>query len=286
MDADHEEMLTAFGLHDIPLLGAGGEAWVFALDLERILRVAKPGASETAFALRTSLLSELARSAHRVPFAIPEVFETLAAGGRRATVERRLAGSPLGEVLGNASGSERAGLIHSYLEATAAIGDLTVERPWYGDIARDGAIHSRTFRGYLERRAAHSLAASEFESLAVDANELASALPEPSAPALVHLDTFPGNMLAEGGAVTAVLDFGSVAIVGDRRLDPLSAVAYLDPAITPNAEAADRIVAHDWLAARGLHGLYRPAERWIAAFWSFATDDPRLHSWCRAVLEA
>ena len=285
MDAACEQVLTALGVSDAPLLGAGGEAWVFALDPERVLRVAKPAADARTFALRTALLSELARSAHRVPFAIPEVFETLAVEGQLATVERRLAGSPLSEALRSASGSERTDLIHAYLEAASAIGDLEVARPWWGDIARDDPIHTRTFRGYLEQRAARSLAAAGFESPTLDAQELASALPEPTAPAFVHLDAFPGNMLAEGGTITAVLDFGSVAFVGDRRLDPLSAVAYLDSAIAANAQASDRAIAHDWLAATGLDGLYRPAERWIAAFWSSATDDASLHSWCRAVLD-
>jgi aminoglycoside phosphotransferase (APT) family kinase protein len=98
------------------------------------------------------------------------------------------------------------------------------------------------------------------------------------------MDAFPGNMLVEGGTVTAVLDFGTVSIVGDRRLDPLAAAAYLAPLITPTATDSDLSVAREWLAGRGLDDLYEAAQRWIAAFWSIARDDLRLHQWCRSIL--
>ena len=91
-------------------------------------------------------------------------------------------------------------------------------------------------------------------------------------------------MLGEGEAITAVLDFGVVALVGDRRLDPLAAVAYLAPDITPAASDSDRAVADEWLAEADLAALYPPARRWLAAFWSVARDDVRLHDWCRSVL--
>ena len=46
----------------------------------------------------------------------------------------------------------------------------------------------------------------------------------------------------------------------------------------------DRAFAREWLTDRGLHGLYGPARRWLAAFWSAATDDPRLQRWSGAIL--
>jgi aminoglycoside phosphotransferase (APT) family kinase protein len=109
-------------------------------------------------------------------------------------------------------------------------------------------------------------------------------LPEPDAPAFVHLDAFPGNMLVDDGQIAAVIDFGSVSLAGDRRLDPLAAVAYLTPDITPVATDADREVGREWLAERGLILLYAAARRWIAAYWSAARTDVRLHAWCRSVL--
>lgn len=118
----------------------------------------------------------------------------------------------------------------------------------------------------------------------IDPARLAAALPEPDRPSLVHLDLYPGNVLVEGQEVTAVIDFGGLPIMGDARLDPLSAVIYLTPFITPTATDRDRSLAREWLQAQDLDELFEPAERWLAARWSFATGDVRLHRWCQRVL--
>ncbi len=175
--------------------------------------------------------------------------------------------------------------MRAYLDVASRIGDLGVERPGYGDLVRDDPVCPSTFREFLRIRAARSLAKAGAAFTAVDPAALAAALPEPSNPALVHLDAFAGNMLAKGEVITGVVDFG-IAIVGDRRLDPLTAAAYLTPWITPTATEADGAVADEWLAARGLAEIYEPARRWVAAYWSGAVDDVALHRWCRSVLIA
>lgn len=284
-DADlNSVLLNRLDIGADALLGRGGEAYVYALDADRVARIYHPGGNPTTVEERAALLHELGSSAHRVPFAIPAVIETHHLDGRIVTIERRLPGRPLGEALGEARGSARTKLIHAYLDAAARIGDLRVDRPWFGDLMGGGSIRTATFRDYLAQRAARSLASAGEEFARVDPGELAVALPEPATGELVHLDAFPGNMLADGEHITAVVDFGVVAIVGDRRLDPLSAVAYLTPAITPTATDEDRRVAHAWLDEHDLADLFIPAQRWIAAFWSFASNDEPLYEWCQSVL--
>jgi len=39
-----------------------------------------------------------------------------------------------------------------------------------------------------------------------------------------------------------------------------------------------------WLRSAGLDQWFEPARRWLAAFWSFAVDDPFVLRWCRSVL--
>jgi aminoglycoside phosphotransferase (APT) family kinase protein len=146
------------------------------------------------------------------------------------------------------------------------------------------AIRTSSYHTYLEQRAAQSLKAAGSTFKNVNPAKLATDLPKPDEKALVHLDAFPGNMLAEGGAITAVLDFGASVIIGDRRLDPLTAAVYLAPSITPTATNSDRLVAQEWLTSRGLADHYAAAQNWIAAYWSFATDDISLHQWCRKIL--
>ena len=277
-------VLKALGIPEGAFLGSGAEAQAYALDGRRVARVHGLGVAEDDVTGRASLLSELAGSAGAVPFAIPRVLEIAAVEDRLVSIETRLPGRALSEVLGEASADQRAGLIRAYLDAAARIGDLRLERPWCGDLCNRDPIRTATFREYLRERARKSLAAAGPDFAAVDADELAAALPAPSIPALVHLDAFPGNMLAEGGSITAVLDFGTTCIVGDRRLDPLTAAAYLDSPITPSATASDRRAAGEWLRDHQLMGLYAPARRWLGAYWSFAREEPRLFDWCRSLL--
>ena len=243
-----------------------------------------PGTSADSVAARTSLLAELAACEAAVPFSIPEVVETALVAGHRVTVERRLAGRPLTQLLDAAQGAERVSLVRAYMDTAARIADLGLERPWYGDLTRGDAIRCATFREYLERRAADALRRAGPDFATINAAELAAQLPEPRRPEFVHLDAFPGNMLACGETVTAVLDFGGVAVMGDRRLEPLAAAVYLATDIARVSTDADRSEARDWLATHGLDAYFEAAQRWIAAFWSPALDDLRLHAWCRSVL--
>ena len=111
----------------------------------------------------------------------------------------------------------------------------------------------------------------------LDADALAAPFEEPDRAGLVHLDYFPGNVMAEENRVTGVLDFGYATIIGDPRFTPVLAAIYLSNRITPPANGVDRAVAMNWLAQRGLGHLVVPMQRWIAAYWSFCReDDPSL----------
>jgi aminoglycoside phosphotransferase (APT) family kinase protein len=101
-------------------------------------------------------------------------------------------------------------------------------------------------------------------------------LPEAEEPVFVYLDAHPTNVLAADGRVTAIVDFGGVAIIGEARFGAVVPATYLTDRDQPLAQA--------WLRERGLSELFKPTRRWIAAFWSFARDDVALFAWCRSVL--
>lgn len=281
-------VLARLGGREAPLLGEGGEARVYDLGGDRVARVHRSGTRAEAVAARRDLLAELARDAHRVPFAIPRVLETVEIEGVQVSIEPRLPGRCMRDVLVERGGDSRASLLTAYLEAAGAIGRLRVSRPWLGDLCRRDAVREARFDAYLRRRAAASLERVAGAFAAVDGDSLgralSHALPGDRSAAVVHLDAFPGNMLCEGDRITAVLDFGTVTLRGDPRLDPLAAAVYLEPPMTPAADASDRGVAREWLEARGLGEALVPARRWLAAFWSPAPEDSALHCWCRSVL--
>jgi hypothetical protein len=277
-------VLAAFGVADDQPLGWGGEAWVFALGDDRVLRVLNPGGRAEDIETRQRLVDRLGRA--RPPYALPEVLEVGEIGGRVFALERRLPGRSVLDALDSVHGSQRRHLVESYLDTAALLGDLPLEtRDSYGDLVGDDPITTPTWRRYLAERAAANLVRSSGDLRSIDTGTLADDLPEPAGPAFVHLDAFAGNMLTDGSHITAVIDVGYTSVAGDRRLDPLSAVVYLAaPEITPTATPADIDVAMGWLRAADLHQWYEPARRWLAAFWSFAVDDANLLQWCRRVL--
>jgi aminoglycoside phosphotransferase (APT) family kinase protein len=283
-DSGLVDVLVHFGLRPDDVVGNGGEAWVYALDQTRVLRVLHTGGTIDHVHRRQHLVDELKRS--RPPFDVPEVLDVGELEGRVFVVERRLPGRSLLVEMSVADGSRRTQLIEAHLEAAAALGDLHLEpRGYYGDLISDDPITALTWRTYLKAKAAASLSRSIAEFASIDPSPLAEALPEAAEPAYVHLDAFTGNMLTDGERITAVLDFGATSVIGDRRLDPIAAAVYLAaPDITPTATRADSDAAQGWLRNVGLDEWFEPARRWLAAFWTFAIDDPRVLRWCHTVL--
>jgi len=278
------EVLAALGIDAGAWLGSGGEADVYALDASRVARIHRRGAPAENVANRIALLAELAPGASAVPFRIPDVLDRLEVHDCIVTLETRLLGCSLAEVLRDAGGSRRSGLIRSYLEAANRIGDLALERPWYGDFTGREPVRADTFRSYVSRRAEASLAAAGEAFRAVDAWAVAAALPEPERPWLVHHDAFPANMLVEDDKISAVIDFGTVSIMGDRRIDPVTTAIYLESTFSPTANEDDRRIAAAWLAENDLAQLHGPVRRWLAAYWAPAHSIPRLVEWSRRIL--
>lgn len=278
------QVLESLAIDSDKLLGQGGESWVFALENDRIARINRPGSKLAQVNGRTALLSELALSIDKVPFSIPVILDTLIVEKHIITIERRLPGRPLIQALAESTGAARESMIFAYLETAAQLGNFVVDRPWFGDLIDTNAIRTASFHDYLEQRAAQSRRTAGREFDTINPEKLAAALPEPEKPALVHLDAYPGNMLADGDAISAVLDFGVTSIIGDGRLNPLTAAIYLDQSITPTSTSSDRALAQEWLRDHGLIELYGAVTDWIAAYWSFATDDLNLHRWCQGIL--
>jgi len=233
---------------------------------------------------RMALVEELARS--KPVYRLPEVLDVGEFEGRTYAIERRLPGRSMLEELGHLDGAARDRLIEAYLDTSASLGDLQLPaHTGFGDLIADDSIVAPTWRAYLEERAARNLSRSTPELRRVDPVGIADGLPDASTPSFVHLDAFAGNVLTDGVVVTAMIDFGASSLAGDRRLDPIASTVYLsDPHVTPTATAHDVDVALAWLRTEGLAEWLEPARRWLAAYWSFEVDDPKVIAWCSEVL--
>jgi aminoglycoside phosphotransferase (APT) family kinase protein len=260
-DAGLVAVLRGLGVAPGAYVGHGGEAWVYGLDDDRVVRVLHETGTAEQVQRRALLVNELSQS--HPAFALPEIMEIGESEGRVFVIERRLTGRPVLSELAQAEGSRRTRLIEAHLAAAAALGDLDLAgRDYFGDLIGDDPIRTDTWQEYLYARAATNLARSTSDLAQIDAGPLAAGLLEPSEASFVHLDAFAGNMLTDGHTVTAVLDFGSTSVRGDRRLDPLASAVYLlAPDITPTGRDADGDVVASWLRARGLDDLLEYSKR-------------------------
>ena len=111
-----------FGVAPDALLGHGGEAWVYALDDERVLRVLRDGGDKADVLRRMALVEELALA--QPAYRLPEVLDVGEIEGRTYAIERRLPGRSMLEELGRIEGAARERLIEAYLDTSASLGDL------------------------------------------------------------------------------------------------------------------------------------------------------------------
>lgn len=281
-----DDVLEQLGTSRDQLLGEGGEAQVFALGESQVLRLHQPSESADDALSRKLLLDEIAARASHLWFATPAVIEVGALLGHTYSIEERIDGVPLIDALLTADEATRARLVARYMDAAWATGEISVVRSSFGEAAGSNPIRRSTFCEYLAERARRSLADTPLEH--IDEQALADALGEPvDAPALVHLDFFAGNVMADGDQITGVIDFGYSTIIGDRRLTPVAAAVHLvSPRITPVATDTDRALAMNWIAEHELGDYYAAGERWMAAYWMFASDDdPVILPWSKSVLD-
>lgn len=281
-----DDILLQLGAPGATRLGAGGEARVYALPGNRVARIMHAGARLADAEARAALLEEIAGSADTLSFRTPVVESVAQIGGRVVAIEARLPGEPVSALLGHMTGVARSRLVADYLDTATRIGLVRVRRPYIGPLIGDRALRVSRWSEFMRARLLASARTCPTDLRPAVLREAAVQWPEPERVGLVHLDYFPANVMAEGDGVTAVLDFGPSAVMGDPDMEAWSAVAYLDAEISPQATEEDRRQAMDWLAGRGMAGDYQKARRWLAASWSHASDDASLMAWCRRVLLA
>jgi aminoglycoside phosphotransferase (APT) family kinase protein len=274
-------------------LGHGGEADVFALDAERVLRVHRnPDHHGSARYVRSigAFYDSLDRGA--VPFALPQVLE-VHEEDVTWSIERRLPGRPLDAMLDELSGEERRRAIGSYVDGAAAFGALGVPDGFeggFGELFTAERLVAPTWGELLAERLALQLERGEpvVRDLVPDLGRartrvLAMARAEPAdGRTLVHGDFFPGNVLfGDDLGVSAVLDLGWLTVVGDPTHDIRSAVAFWS--VRPWSKPGDREAL---VAAAQRHlgddtlGMLQRTERFEQARFAFVAEDPHLFAWC------
>ncbi len=278
-----DNLLSFFGVNKSSLIGSGVEAEVFALNKKTVLRVNRKGSSKSDVTARVELLNRMMSGSQQVRFEIPTVTDFGFKFGLHFTIENRLSGIPLSDGLEQQSGSKRAALIDDYLEISTQLSRLLIGDVTYGELGLGEPIRNPCFKSFLRQRAQQSLDVCQLD---IDLESILDAINDPSQPELVHLDYCPSNVMCSEGKITGVLDFGGTTVTGSSAFNPVVATTFLDPTITPVANANDHHQALDWLESFGHSESNLAMKKWLAAYWSFCGKDKDLplFRWCRRTL--
>jgi len=270
-------VLTVVGYPNAKVLGEGGEAVTYALSDNEVLRVLKAGANSSDFYDRCTLTQRIHTAASELDFATPEIFDCIEVNGRLATRERRLPGLALDKYLNNCTERERTAALIKWLDTAEKLStlpldpalllppDVISEGYRYGNTMVDPTGHPpryhRNFQAFWRHQLQSHLNSRGEQYLHVDVHAIVSALPEPTRPALVHLDLFSGNLLWHEDQVWVFAATPS-----------------------PAHHSFDAGVVIQWLENHGWLGYLPAAERMVAAYWSFVVDDKPLDAWCQRTL--
>ena len=228
-----DAVLRRFGATPADRIGHGGDATVYALGGDRVLRVLHSPTSPIARI--ASFYDELA--GQDPGFALPRVLEYGEIDDTAYSIDRLMPGRPLIDVLPHLSGERRRTALDAYLDGADAIGGLCLDRPLYGEILADPPLQRPTWTQFLLDRADAALAKSSgrlaaevagFDDVLTAVRQRIAALQPHGERRLVHGDYFPGNvMIGDDLAVSGVIDFGTLTVMGDTAMDVVSAIIFI-----------------------------------------------------------
>ena len=221
-------ILVHEGLDDPAFLGAGEEAWAFALSDTEAIRVF-PHVSKSFVSELVPLYDRL--QGHSFSFQCPRIHDVRTHEGIVYTIEARLPGRPMGEFCREVDGEGRRRVLRNYLGALRELASVEMSDRDFGGLSASAVWPTaRTWKAFLRRGLERSWGyigsqlSEEVPDLRRIVSRLEALIEEDQMrwdrKSLVHGDAYPGNVLVDDdGEVATILDFGRYGLVGDPRLD-------------------------------------------------------------------
>ena len=288
------QLLKAFNVGPDDLIGAGQEAYVYALGTDRVLRIFRDRVPLDRLRRRLSFYDAI--RSQEAPFRTPSILDVGESHGRVYWIEHRLPGISLTSRLPILAGRARSRAIASYVDAAAAVRTLACPQREIGEILAEPPIHRASWPTFLVDRAGVELQRHRrrLGDQVADPDRALGTLRRWAeggridTATLVHGDFFPENVLMneDDGTVSAVIDFGLLALVGDPLLDVACSVLFLTG--LAGITQSDRDLARTFARSFGvddqvmrLYSLYY-AFRFLGA----PREDGGLQRWCTSRIAA
>jgi hypothetical protein len=148
-----DDVLRHFGTDASRRIGHGGEATVYAIGDDRVLRIFHEPRAELEYL--AAFYDEIAGTP--LPFALPRVIDHSVMDGVAYSVDARIPGRPLMDAMLEMRGERRRRALDSYLLAAEQIASITMKRPYFGEVVRDRPVRADTWREFLHARIDRSL---------------------------------------------------------------------------------------------------------------------------------
>jgi Ser/Thr protein kinase RdoA (MazF antagonist) len=239
MSATRQTILQKLGLSPKELIQKGVEAEVYAMGTDSVLKL-YPGTTNLAhLTTLKNFYASLDRSA--ISYSLPYIQTVAAEGDICISIERRLPGTPMSEVLPMLTKKQMDGMMQAYLAAALELTNVSIPPDFDRYKLYDVEGISRRTKGdwhqFLARYLAQKLVQvtiylnNDLVDFAAKVKRLYSMLAQPYAGSyqLVHGDFFPGNILIDKMRhVTALLDFGLFTMYGDPFFDIATGWVFFD----------------------------------------------------------
>ena len=278
------EVLKHYGLTEADRLGSGWESRIYALGETHILRIPHPVPEvETQVRARATFTNGLPA----MNFDVPRVREIKHVKGVLVTVEDRIAGRSLAQVLPELAGERRRRALAAYLETAEMMAALKTEGD-YGDLLLPHPLRCAHWGEYLAKRldgfAADEVLARDvpgFDGIVARLRAQILSLPDPER-RIVHGDFWPPNVMMDAELrVTGLIDFSFTTRVGDTLMDLAGAAHFIrigNPHATEDFDFLMRLI--DSRHGAKLRESVRLYGVWFAFSFAYAHEEPVIYPWC------
>lgn len=236
-DNDRKAILSSFQLSEVKPLAVGSESEVYALGQDRVLKLYANTEAIIHFDTLRHFYETLDTTDSDLAF--PKIHDIIRHGNLLATVESRVDGVPLQDLLTDLPPAQHDQAENCYLDAVWKLRKVKLSTPpttyMLFDQAGKSAIATQSFEDFYadllvsKRNQVDRYFAQQDSSFPEKASSLITLIRQnQSSLSIVHGDFFPGNVLVDQDItrVTGIIDFGTFTLYGNYLLDVAGAFGF------------------------------------------------------------